>query len=310
MDLQDLISTNTFAFFSDRRLKATHLPITTQCVSSPMGLGSDSLPVSMTCFGVNSFLADSMQFLLEYACRLTKIGCYYILPSFRGESPDESHLCEFYHSEAEIRGSLGDVLKLVEDYIRYLSLNILDVARGEIEDLVGDISHIDQACESHSWSRISFEDAVSLIQTTDLNVRHSSNGMARSITRRGEQSLLQYFHGPVWIIEPDHLSVPFYQAFADHNRKTAKAADLLAGIGELVGAGQRHCSCEDLEAALRIHGIEEHSYAWYIELKRLYPMLTSGFGLGIERYLCWILKHNDIRDCQFIPRVNGQAMSP
>ena len=67
-----------------------------------------------------------MQFMLEYGCRMFKEGCYYIMPSFRGEEADERHLCQFYHSEAEIPGTLDDVMKLVEEYLIYLSRRLLE----------------------------------------------------------------------------------------------------------------------------------------------------------------------------------------
>ena len=75
-----------------RGLKAGLFPITTSSISSPLGLGSDSLPVEIDLFGVNTFLADSMQFLLEYGCRFSDAGCYYVMPSFRGEATDSRHL--------------------------------------------------------------------------------------------------------------------------------------------------------------------------------------------------------------------------
>ena len=39
-------------------------------------------------------------------------------------------------------------------------------------------------------------------------------------------------------------------------------------------------------------------------------MVTSGFGMGIERFLAWVLRHDDIRDMQILPRVNGKAVIP
>ena len=41
----------------------------TGSISSPMGLGSDSLPVKINLNGVSTYLADSMQFLLDYGNR-------------------------------------------------------------------------------------------------------------------------------------------------------------------------------------------------------------------------------------------------
>ena len=82
-----------------KNIKNMFLPITTGSISSPMGLGSDSLPVKINLNGVPTYLADSMQFLLEYGNRFCKNGVWYIMPSFRGEQEDERHLSQFYHSE-------------------------------------------------------------------------------------------------------------------------------------------------------------------------------------------------------------------
>jgi asparaginyl-tRNA synthetase len=45
-------------------------------------------------------------------------------------------------------------------------------------------------------------------------------------------------------------------------------------------------------------------------LRERYPLQTSGFGLGTERYICWLLGHDDVRDCQLLPRFNGERIVP
>lgn len=117
-----------------------HLSVTTGSISSPMGKRSDSSSVKVNLEGVDTYLAYTMQFLLEYGCRLTEKGCYYIMPSFRGEKFDERHLCQFYHSEAEIPGTLEDVMNLVNEYIKYLSKKIL-VRMGKQLMQISDILH-------------------------------------------------------------------------------------------------------------------------------------------------------------------------
>jgi uncharacterized protein DUF4145 len=43
---------------------------------------------------------------------------------------------------------------------------------------------------------------------------------------------------------------------------------------------------------------------------RTVPMRTSGFGLGIERFLLWVLGHDDIRDIPLVPRGEESLMWP
>ena len=64
--LQNELCTATYNFFHSKNMKTLFLPVTTNSISSPMGLGSDSLPVEIELFGQKTFLADSMQFMLEY----------------------------------------------------------------------------------------------------------------------------------------------------------------------------------------------------------------------------------------------------
>lgn len=84
-----------------------------------MGLGSDSDPVHVQLHRQDTFLADSMQFTLEYASRLNEesAGAYYVGCFFRGEDHDQTHFNQFYHIECELRGSMDDGIQVAERYI-------------------------------------------------------------------------------------------------------------------------------------------------------------------------------------------------
>jgi asparaginyl-tRNA synthetase len=62
------------------------------------------------------------------------------MPSFRGEDADATHLCQFFHSEAEIVGGLDDVIRVVEDYIRFLAQRLLAELASEIRSVAGDLT--------------------------------------------------------------------------------------------------------------------------------------------------------------------------
>jgi asparaginyl-tRNA synthetase len=309
VDIQDLITTSTVGFFSAQGLKNLHLPITTHSISSPMGLGSDSLPVEIELFDVRTYLADSMQFMLEYGCRLNRRGSYYLMPSFRGEQADKTHLCQFFHSEAEIAGGLEEVMLLIETYIREMTGHIVERIGDRIAQVAGGLDHIDNVMTGERFPRITVDEAVLLLGNKPRCVKHHPEGFV-TITRAGEQQLMEHFGGVVWLTKPDHLSVPFYQAFCGPEGKKAKAADLLFGMGETVGCGERHATADQVRAALANHDVDEEPYEWYIRMREVYPMQTAGFGLGVERFICWLLRHEDIRDCQLLERYNGQRTIP
>ncbi len=308
--LENLLSVETMKFYNKRNILTMHLPVTTGSISSPMGRGSDSLPVKVNLEGVNTYLADSMQFLLEYGCRLTDKGVYYIMPSFRGEKADERHLCQFYHSEAEIIGTLNDVIILIEKYIKHLSKEILKQLGTEIKALVGDVSHIEYIANYKGhFPRITFDEAESKLKEhhkNDIEKYIEYNDGWRNVTRLGEQELIKLYNGIVWITNYDILAVPFYQKFDKKHKGTTKNADLLMGIGETAGCGERHNNNEELLESLKYHDVDSKEYEWYINMKKIKPLNTAGFGLGTERFFMWVLKCNDIRNMQICLRFNGE----
>lgn len=307
-ELNDVIATGTVDFWSARGARMLCLPITTGSISSPMGAGSDSAPVRVTLCGQETYLADSMQFMLEFGCRLAPGGCYYVMPSFRAERPDARHLSQFIHSEAEIAGGLEDVVEAVEEYIRHLSRDILTRLGSKLARAAGDVRHLEALCETQTLPRITFDEAARLLERETSAIIRSHEGW-RGITDVGERRLLELFGEPLWLTHMDHLSVPFYQAF-DGDRRRALNADLLLGIGETVGIGERHVGVTELDEALALHGVARDEYTWYREMKRRHPLRTAGFGMGVERFLLWCLRHDDIRDIPLLLRVNGENIMP
>ena len=312
--LENLITKETVYFYNSKNILTMHLPVTTGSISSPMGKGSDSKPVKVNICGVDTYLADSMQFFLEYGCRLTENGVYYIMPTFRGEEADERHLCQFYHSEAEIPGNLNDVMDLVEEYIKHLSRKIIEEFGEVLQHELGDITHIKKVANyKGKFPRITFDDAEKKLKEKfpdkiDRFIIYDDG--FRNITSDGEKALMQIYDGLIWVTNYDKMAVPFYQKVDEKNKRSAKNADLLMGIGETVGCGERKKTDLELYKSLNEHNVNSKEYEWYIEMKKKFPLQTSGFGMGIERYLMWVLKCKDIRNMQICLRFNGRNIVP
>lgn len=292
---------STSRFYSARGVMPVLMPVTVSSVSSPMGLGSDSLPVQIDLMGDCTYLADSMQFQLEFMLRLGLWGAYYVMPTFRGEPADRTHLNQFFHSEAEILGGLDEVMALVEDYLRALTSGLLNGEPSRmLNAAAGSLEHVEDFLKSPSIPRIGFNDARDLLGPQGFKER--SPGV-ECITREGERALIDHFRGAVWLTHPSHAAVPFYQKVDMRGR--ALSADLLLGVGEIVGCGARHATGDEVRKALADHHVDASDYGWYLEMKDRYPLETAGFGLGLERYLMWVLRHDDIRDLHVMPRVSG-----
>ena len=314
LEMQSTFIKNTFDFFAQEGILHVFLPVTTGAITSPMGLGSDSLPVEVDIFGIKQYMADSMQFHLEFLLRLNpNKGVHYLMPTFRGEETDERHLSQFFHSEAEIVGDLDDVINLVDRYIHHMSLCYLKIHREDIERAAGDTEHIEKLISYNAKiPRVKFDDALKILEklsNKDQCIEYYTEHEFYLITNQGERELIEHFGGIVWLTNFPYKSVPFYQK-RNKDFGYAENADLLMGIGETVGAGSRCQTLEEIAESMKEHNVDLNEYEWYLKMKEHSPLKTSGFGLGVERFLLWILKHQDIRDIQIIKRENGVILNP
>ncbi|KAH6616858.1 putative asparaginase like 1 [Boeremia exigua] len=295
------------------------VPMTTGSISSPMGLGSDSQPVSIELAGTRTYLADSQQFTLEYALRLEDglKGAYYLGTSCRGEDPDATHLNQFCHVECELLGELEDGMRVANEYVIALVQAFKKNHRIEVERIAGTTKHLDDMLDlyqahGNAFPMITLDDALALPEMTENMWYYAVEGRpqyGRCLSRVGEQMLIAKFGGAVWLTEMDHMSVPFYQAYAGDNRK-ARCGDLLIGMGEVVGCGNRHETAEQALDALERHEVDPAEYDWYVEMRKVKELNTTGWGIGSERFLAWILQHDDIRDIQLLPRLKGMLCAP
>lgn len=168
--LQDTLFNATTHFFqSQLGYKYTLVPVTTDPISSPMGLGSDSQPVDETLSDQDTSLGDSMQFTLEYVLRIEDglRGAYHIGCSFRGEDTDHMHLSQFCHAQCEMLGTLNDAIEVAERYIIAVTRALLEKNVDFIRAVAGDTSHIDNFLSLANNNggyllRISLADALSL----------------------------------------------------------------------------------------------------------------------------------------------------
>lgn len=302
-----VILNETYEFYKGKNISPMMFPVTTGSISSPMGLGSDSLPVKINIRKNDVFLADSMQFSLEIGTRLSGTGAYYIIPSFRGEQIDARHLNEFIHSEVEIYGTLDDIKQLAEEYIKHLVVALKKHCTQEITDIAGSTSHLD-AMLNKKFLSIRFEDAVFELSNVKDAITELDKGIF-AISGIGEQELLKRYGDFIWLTNMPWCAVPFYQA-KEQGTKFSLTADLLAGIGEILGSGQRVLTQLDLQESLDYHQIDATGYKWYSEMRKIRPVQTSGFGLGIERFILWLLQHNDIRDCTLLLRDHDKIIFP
>ncbi len=312
------------SYFSDI-VKARHMDLflMTSSVSSPSGSGSDSESIALTFGGHKTYLTDSSQFGFEPVLigGIPRAYCY--LASMRGEEPDKRHLNQFYHCEYEAQGSYNEVQKVAEGYLRALA-SLICAMPNLISILSYNNSASMEAAEAVAavgkFREITFAEAEKLLKEHGYSEDIKENEHGKDITNLGEVHLMKILGGNtlVWLTQLYRDRVPFYQKPLPSNSDLALTADLLSpqlaegGFGgELLGMGERQDSAEEIHESLKRQGVSPAPYEWYIDIRRLPEYkTTAGFGLGIERFISWILGFDSIYKAILYPRMKGDKMNP
>ncbi len=295
----------------------------TPSVSSPMGPGSNSEAVSIQFGNLETFLVDSSQFGFEPILMNNFDLLYCYLPSMRGENPDKRHLNQFFHCEAEMKGNLIEVIQLVEDFIKFITQSMCDVPF-LIECLSNSPEYsklaIQKLISLKSFQKINFDSAVKILEEHGYSEYINYTNHGRDISSQGEIELSKIFspNEPFWITHFDRDRVPFYQKPDPTNNNTVLNADLIfppltqnSFGGEIVGCGQRQNEASECYESLKRQNLSAEPYEWYISLRNI-PQYksTAGFGMGIERYLTWLLCKEDIKDVIPYPRLKNVRTYP
>lgn len=303
--------------------KNVDLFMLTPSISSPMGTGSDSEAIPVKFGKFDSNLVDSSQFGFEPLLLngIDKVYCY--LPSMRGEKPNKRHLNQFFHCEAEIRGGIEQLIPIIEGYIKILAEAL--ILMPNILERISLNSEKSTTCLNgivglKKFPEITFDEAINALVESGNKTLVNFNEFGRDISSAGEIKLSGIFNfdTPFWIRNYDRDRVAFYQKPDQNNPNKVINADLIfppiiedAFGGEIVGCGQRQDDCQEMTDSLARQNIKSEPYEWYINLRKLpdYKM-TSGFGLGIERFITWSLCRDDIKDAILYPRLKDVKTYP
>ena len=274
----------------------------TEC-HSPMFMTA-SVEGGSTLFNVEYFeregvyLSQSWQLYAEamISC-LGKI--YTIAPSFRAEpSRTRRHLSEFWHLELEEPWS--DLYGIMESGDK-LVCAIANALANEIPDkikLAGrDPEYL--ANLKPPFPQITYDRAVEIVQEQGVDMYWGDD-----FGWQQEGPLTEQFETPFWVVGFPSGIKPFYHMPNPDRPEVTLSADLLApeGYGEIIGGGQRVHDYEQLYQRTIDDGLDPSNYEWYMDLRKWGTVPHSGFGLGVERVIMWMLKLEHIRDTIPFPR--------
>ena len=269
-------------------------------VSPPMFISS-ACEGGATLFGLKYFdkdlyLTQSAQLHLEALIQsLEKVYC--VAPSFRAEkSRTIRHLAEYWHVEAEEAFStMDDLMCLEEDLVSQVCQNVAKQCRKELKVLEVDAGKL--AKVKAPFNRITYDEAVEKLRKKSFKIKWGED-----FGFNEEKALAEEF-GPLFVYAYPKKIKAFYCKTYRENPEMVMSVDLIVpNIGELSTGGAREDDKEELLKRLEEFGLRQEDYEWYIDLRRYGTVPHTGFGLGVERLLAWMLDLENIIDTIPFPR--------
>lgn len=249
-------------------------------------------------YGDTVYLSQSAQLYLEVLIvSLERVYTY--MPSFRAEkSRTPKHVTEYWHLEQEAAFyDNEDNMKFQEDMISYVCQKMAEEQEELLKYLGRDPGDLKKV--RPPFYRLTYDEAIEKLKEEGV-----SKEWGDDLGAEDEYTLTKGLDKPLFVWRWPKSAKPFYMKIDPQNEEYVLNDDLLApeGHSEIIGGSQRIHDYDELVQRIEENNIDPASYQWYIDLRKYGSVPHSGFGLGTERLLKWMLDLENIRDAIPFPR--------
>lgn len=263
------------------------LPPVVSTVTDPGLRGAERVPVSL--YGQKAFVTSSMIFHKQVlATAFSKI--YAVSPNVRLEPAHHAssgrHLVEFCQLDVEEACvTLEDSMKLCEGLIKYAIEKVIDKCGSVLGFLGRKLTP-----PPVTFPRFTYDEVLEIAHSLGYDMRYGEE-----LPQEAESKVSEQVGTFFWIVDYPSESRGFYYRRVP-GEKITRSMDLIYpdGFGEAVSGGEREYEPSAVRRNLAEHGLDESEFADFLAFVDAGLAPTSGFGLGIERFVRFITGIRDI----------------